>query len=518
MGFSLLPTLLILVFKLALLRRVGPDIYGSDSHFYILQTDLIRQSNRHVLRSCPVFIGSQNFANPFLLQWLASFLSSEHLECWQAYVPIFFKSITTYVLSLTAGVSFYVIYHTGLLEANAAALLAGILYGFSPINRNANPDNLSDFTFSPRSLGTLLASLSCITVVTGIVLNSIVLYVLAIILIALTCLGSKFAIQAVVFILAIIFGILGAWLQVLIVPVGMLVAIIVSKGYYWHVLVQQIRHLKLYATKLARENIPYVRSIFTTLDLPRAVWYLVTGRLRSLYWLIRCDVIFKGMAMYPVHLVCGVILIVYRNFWVENPWLYALAVLWFASLVVFVITSLPWFKFIGEADRYLEFVGFLPATVLVSLWLINPDLSNSTVRLVVLLLLLTWYQLIGEASPPPIQTPSRDRKELWGFLSKLSQQNARAVSIPLNDAPEFIYRTNIPCVWPFPLDASTAHLIYKYPIPLLDFTYLDKHYDINYVVVRKRFLKVHEVQKAVSPLSLVYENAEHQVYKLAGKA
>lgn len=512
---GLLASVLIFFSKLSLVRRVGTSPYGSDVYFHLLYADIIRTNKHRVSVVDSRFLLLPIFRYPPGLHWLFSFLSRDLLEKYQAYIPVLIKSLVTYIVAAAAGyVSLHVHPGKGLLAAESA-LVAGLVYGLSPINRNANRNNLSDFAFGPRSLGVLLSSLACFLAIAMTMHISFFKTGLLVILIAFTCLSSQFGFQSILFILGVYAVISGFWQGPVFVLCGVVLAIAVTGGLYWKILKNRLtQHLKVHARRLADEVRGDVRSIFTTLDLLRLPWYLVRRRFGKAWVLAQKNVALRGIVLFPVHLICGFLLVRYQSAWQQNAWLHCLAALWLSALIVFALVSLPWFKFVGEADRYLEYVGFFPATILAVILL--PYIAGDKLIIGVIFLLLgLCYQVINDLSPAPDQVSSAEEEHLWGHLGELSSKGARLLCIPITDSYRFIYRAGIPCAM---FGAITEEVyektMYSYPIPRLDFEFFQENYGVTHILVRKRYLRRPEIEDAVRHLAVEFETSEHSLYEL----
>ncbi|MDQ3820562.1 MAG: hypothetical protein M3362_23165, partial [Acidobacteriota bacterium] len=430
---SFIAAFLTFVSKLALIRLVGRDRFDTDTYFHLVYADVIRRNHHKLPRRAPALAMIERYSYPYGFHWACSFLSRDRLERYQALIQVAIKCSVVYTLSVITGLVFLRSSNGQTLVAGYAALSAGLIYGLSPLNRNSNPVSPHDLSLSPRALGVLLSSLGCTVAVFAAAEQRIDLALIAVLLMSITCLTSKFGLQCFVFILPICFAFLRAWRMMLILPSGILVAILISRGYYLYVLEGQVRHLSFYARRIVHEHPSTQQHIFKTPANLLKIIRQVFGRypLSAWYILVR-DPMLRGIALYPLHLLCGLSILAGAHIWRADLWLNALAALWLATLFVGLATFLPWLRFLGEGDRYLEFVGFVPATILVLA--ILPLISGWMATITILVIVFGVFMIVADLTTKPREHITEDERELWACLNHLAGDKVRAVCLPLREA------------------------------------------------------------------------------------
>ncbi len=513
---ALLPALAALAFKFLVLGRIGREPSGTDVFFYLLMADGARAGNHRMPDRFPLFLGSDRFFLPPLMAVLGSFVNRATLDR-HHYLPSFLaKAGLAFITGVASGLTAATAVPGQVSLAVGATLVGGLAYVVAPINRHANPSNVSDFNFSPRPFAALLSGVACLTAVAAGAFHGVLLHAAAALLVALACLTAKFAVQAVVFILTLalpaLFG-LETWL---VVPGGVGVAILLTRGGYWHSLVDQFRHLHYYARVMAPTHLPHVRSPLTSDSLARMAHNLLLGKMEAFRQeLLYRDYTTRGLLLYPVHAMVGPILLF--GGLPDGPWTTGLVGLWLASVVVWLLTGLPKLAFLGEADRYLEYVGFLPATILFSTWLATLSTERPMAAAGLTALVFTVFFLIAEIFPPIAVAAGAERSGVWNWLKAAGVSGARVVCVPVNLAYEIVYRTGVPTLYPLPWAQTKHDLWSRYPVPTMDLRMLNTRFGITHLLVDKGYLGDPAVSGAVAGFTVAYADEHFAVYAFAAQ-
>ncbi|MGA6826579.1 hypothetical protein ACO9S2_03075 [Nitrospira sp. NS4] len=508
--------------KLIILRRIGKAPFGSDTYFYLSLTDQMRRNDHTIPLNADFLFGGtgKNWALPSLVPLLCSYVPRAWLDRNQALIPIGAKVAAVFALAFFTG---WLCFHSGLSATSAAmaALTAGLLYALSPINWNANRANLSDFTFSPRAVATLFSVLAGLLALIAVALGDWLITGLAVGAVAGSILTAKFSAQVCAFILPLTALFTGESRYLEVAVGGFAAAILLSRGHIWRSLNTQIRHLAFYARKLVHENAPY-RSPFGSLDVLRIPLFLIQWRWAELRALLMSNIMFRGLVLYPVHLALGAILLIdyagHGSFVVgmnaverHTVWL------WIAALTVFLLTSLRPLHFLGEADRYLDYFGFAPATAILAIWLVSVPTPTG---LAVLAALVAATAVIAARplAQPPRQAHDPDLTAACAFLVAVGRRETRILTVPITLGFEVHYKTGLPCFFPLPLDESSRDLILRYPIPLMDLSAMRARFGVTHLLtardIEQREL---EVAAAVSGLQPMLDNSTYRVYALADR-
>lgn len=502
------------------MRHIGGAIYGSDAYFYLAYADQIRR-NRHKIPEAPDFCfggTEQGWAIPSLLPWLLSYFPTPVVVKRHSLISTVPKVLLVFVLSLFAG--WLALERQQSVNAAAiASLAAGIIYTLSPLNWNGSRVNRTDFTASPRALSALICT--CVAI-SACVWSSgtFALYATTLILTVLAVLTAKFAIQVCVFIVPVA-ALFACDVYLAMVPIfGILLAILLQPRQMTLSLIAQIKHLAFYSRKLRADSgilkTPFDGKVF------RALLLAATQKdLNDAFSILRQDVVLRSLLLYPAHILLVLIVLLDQDSFQEIGRT-SLRVLffWFASFIVFLAIALRKFQFLGEPDRYLEYLGFFPPTILVSIWLIERAPGHAFAWSAWLLIAF-WAFLVMVAfrlSPPPQQKPNEEMADLCRHIAS-NKEFERLVTIPMNISFQIAFLSGRPCMYPFPTDDSSRALIHRYPIPALDFNVFVRKFSATHVVVvRNVEERDEEVRQSTNGLSEVYSNSRFRVFRLTEPA
>jgi hypothetical protein len=509
-------SLIALAAKLVILRRIGSAPFGSDTWFYLGYTHQMRRNGHRVPSNVDFLFGGTTigWAIPSLLPWLFSFAPRAWLDRHHALVPIGAKVATVLVLSLGTGAVALELLPP--VPAGLAAFAAGVIYALSPVNWNANPSNLSDFTYSPRAAATLCSVAAGLTTVLAAVHNDWILALASVVAIAASVLTAKFSAQVCALILPLMTLFTGDSTYTYLTAIGFLLAVVVSRGQILASLATQLRHLIFYARDLVNHRSKH-RSPLQTLDFVRVPLFLFQRRWRDLRTLCFTNIVFRGLLLYPVHMALAIILI---GDWLAGGAFLAgvsnagrsMLLLWLATILMFMLTSLRQLLFLGEADRYLDYLGFAPATLVLALWLMWTSVAASAAT-VVFLAVATW--LAFRLSPPPRQDVDHAMEALCGYLAAMCPPRSRLLPVPITMSFELNYKTGLESFFPLPLDDSSRDVILRYPIPAMDLHMMRNRFGVTHFVLQMSFAeRTHQVAAAVADLDCLFDNGTYRVYDL----
>ncbi|MBT5379780.1 MAG: hypothetical protein HN675_05070 [Opitutae bacterium] len=506
---------LVLILKLSHLTRIGTDLTALDSEFHLMLIKRIKENNHNPFNLHDKrFLIQPTFYYPPLLHWLLSFFKFDYVIRYQSYIPIFFKSLIVFVIGLITGL---IIKGTTALDsdiyAGSAALLAGIAYGVSPMNRCNYWWAMYDYQLSPRSLGMLLTICLQAFYLAYIMSGSYWWVLMCSSIFAGTCLASRFALQAQIFLLLGLFIIQKSLIPFYILTSGILLATILSRGFFIQLGVVHFRHLYTYATRIAFEH-PDTQftSSLTSWNIFRFPYYILKFRYDNLIDLVQRDVVARAFVFYPVHIVTTLFIIKEWQVILENPTYRLLATFWGIALISFIATSFKYTKFLGEADRYMEFAGIFPSTLLFVILGLNNEI-NQLIFALTLCMVSGWYFVLQNYLPNQYFKKSNEHTKLDKFLETLDPVTCTFVSVPCNHARPLAYRHGFKLMHYVNISDRKMYdkYIHSYPIPKLDATLLDEH-RVTHILVQKNFIDNSYVDNMLKTHHPVYKSNTHIVF------
>jgi hypothetical protein len=313
----------------------GDKLSSGDTFFHLLISESIRKHQWKYPSSFQnvIFIeGDKNYnylAYPPLIHYITALFP---IRLHQKVAKIFNLIILSFVSSLAASFAYTITSNL------AISIFSSIFVVF----------NLSVFelvvSFTPRPLGILFYSL---VIYIAILCPQNLLSILALaVLVMLISLTHKFAMQVVIFGLLPYAFIFDRPYFLLSFVFGLLLSILVSKGFYIKILKEHIIWLYFYSFSHRQAHITdKLRSVFS-----RNFWYLA--------------------------IVASIVLLFIRN---NEDFLYTdliakLAFWAFITIVIALIVSVPALSFLGEEYRYVEY-GVFPVGITSSLLIVSSNIQ-----------------------------------------------------------------------------------------------------------------------------------------------
>ncbi|MBW1788825.1 MAG: hypothetical protein JRK53_19760 [Deltaproteobacteria bacterium] len=331
-------------------RLVLPDARDKDAYYHMLAARTIRKNRYRMPRTLDELILPGIYDYPPLFHYLmALFPEARHaaVERWAGAILDAALGLTVYLFSLycLAGLGWE-------KEPATAALWISVLLLFSPSLTSVGTGPRA-YQGTPRTLGELLFLLSMACSTVGALEGSVAFLIAAGVFGGLLMLTSKFGVQVFLLIHAVHLLILGSMVWLAVPVMSVIWALIFSWGHYGRVASGHWAHCRYYRRAISRR------------------FYMVTGKNR---W---ADVkaVIPNLIRAPKKAARTLLMDnTYFLLIIKNPqlfyviWLYMsarppgnpvshLLATWVAGgLLAFCLTSLKPFLFLGEADRYLEYV------------------------------------------------------------------------------------------------------------------------------------------------------------------
>lgn len=329
-------------------RLLAPHNIDGDAYDFLLQIEDIRKAGHRRPDKPSQVVTSGVYAYPYFLLWVLSFLPEPALERVERY----FSGISDLVF---AGLILSLV---PLDILTVQQTLPGlVVFLFSPQFMRPNFSHANGL--SGRKPGLFLASASLLGLVLATIGGELAFFAVAIVVAAAMMLTSKFSLQAWFFVV-LGFGVLVDPLALVVIPAALVLAVVGSRGRYWHILRGHLSHVQDYAKTKQYKRFDH--------SFPNPIrWALAL--LRADTWRDRMEIVYETR---------------WLRILVDTPYIpvtilvYGLAVregvslgvplgihVWMGILIAcFVLISMPHLLFLGEAERYLEY-ALLPAVVLI---------------------------------------------------------------------------------------------------------------------------------------------------------
>jgi hypothetical protein len=504
-----LPLGVIVFLTRALFRMRHPKVRGSDALFHLHVSEEIRNNHYRMPDTINGFIIETPFDYPALVHFFLAFASKKRREKIEPYFgPVIdtFQALVLFVFGL---------YLTNSYEVS---LLSGFLFAFFPLL--VKTDSRVYF-LSPRPFGELFLSMAIIFSLHFVWFSNPGSVLLALFFLSIVFLSSKFGVQAALFLHVIMSILLLTFLPILIFFGGLLVAIAISRGYYLKLLRGQIRH-SIYFRRIGVGRHSWTRQVsgfegikvaFRTRDFKKMAVTLLKNPVVYVF-------------SYAPLLFMLFVLLAVRFDVIMNDFILRSLLIWsLASLGAVLLVSTKPLRFLGEAERYLEY-GVVPICLFVSMVMFQAGAQY----LWVILTLVVAYSIVFMAlnyrlsvvefteRPPSIS----DTSEIMAKLNTIPI--SRIICIPTQTSYDIAYFTDHKSLYwggNIPLDPfSTTEFIIifkdEYPFPNPDLGLLIKKYRIDRIIFWKDSMSRAPpgYEYDFIPYDVEYENASYILYSV----
>lgn len=516
----------IIILLIALLFRTFPLILGwieinsGDVIFHLLCAEKIRENKFKIpykIKGC-LLPGIYDY--PPLFHWLLALFSQKKRESISPLISPFFDLIHILIIS---AFTLYILNSMGhpLIEvslpiASTAALLfasspALLYYGIGPRSYSA----------TPRTLSELFAATTFFLAAVYYNEGSIIFLCYACIFSALTLLTNKFGGQVIIF-FSIGLAIILRLPQFLLLPlIGILLALLLSNGFYKAVVIGWFKH-SLLLKNIIIDRHPIINSRNRTALFGQAKAYLLksdfSGFIRALYHIsinnTYAILIFRNLLLILllINLISKVTDVLYNKF---ELFLVSWIII---SLIAFFATSLRPFLFLGESERYVEYS--VPAQAI-----LFPLLNLSEYLLIILLILnIIFYilnLLIIKKTFKMHQEESHKISDLLNWFNEKGIHDKRILTIHV-EPYLLVYRTNNYVLWPPGNFTEISVNMFKslweeFGWPNKNLKRIIENYDIDLIAVDKKGLN-YALTKGwkynLSAYKNIYDNGYYSVYEI----
>ena len=527
MEFISLLVILILTFLLRalpwILRITGES---SDQFYHFLWAEKIRENKFKCPKRAKGFLLPGIYDYPPLFHYLLALFSRNKRE----QLAPFFSAIidTIHVLVIYTFILYvaqtpeFAIY---IPNPSLTACVAALLFATSPslLYHGVGP---RAFHATPRTLGELFFTVSFLFGCIYYLQESLLALFLSCIFAGLVFLTSKFGSQVMIF-FSIILALFLQSLFFITLPVfGLIAALALSRGHYRKVFIGGIKHSlhirnTLHRTFLKYRNNPSeFKNIISNIkkkdfiEFSRSCLRIITDNTYVIL-VIRNAMLF------------GVFYLVLKQleFATTNNVLFFLFSWIVASLIIFFLTSLRPFLFLGEAERYIE--HSVPAQVILLSVLFT--FTSPSIHLM-LIALLTYHGLFYAANIALIYgvykssySGGDDKEELFNWLTTEAVTGKKILTIPDTDHNELVYKTDNAVLFPpanFTLITEDLFndLWGELPWPTRDLQRLIESYGLDIIIVNKKQID-YSLKRGwyydLSPYTKVHENNVYVVYQTA---
>jgi hypothetical protein len=199
----------------------------------------------------------------------------------------------------------------------------------------------------------------------------------------------------------------------------------------------------------------------------------------------------------------------------------------FASIVIFFITSLKWFSFLGEAERYFEYSAWA-ITLLFVIVCYKNNYYNLLIYLLILhvcIVLINFTASVRQNIRKALRIEeNKNLEQILEFLKSKSEGRVLSIPTKLNFILGYFISNSLKFYYQFIVEDKINgfkkqcedEIVYNYIIP--DFEHFIDKYMVNIIVVEKKAIraskKKYNLDYNFSKFKITLENEEFLIYEL----
>jgi len=451
-------------------RLLLKEAWNSDTYFHIATSRMIRKNNHKIPSTKEVFLLKNEIDYPWLFHWILSFIPNSKIHLAEKLSSAVLDTLHVAIAMVFTKILFINTQYENIY------LMVGILIATSPsfLKVGIGP---RAYNATPRVFSQLLFMLYLCAIVLYYHTGNIWYLPFSIIFSALIFLSSKFGIQILVLLSAVLLF-FGYMTPFIIVFLGFLFAMLLFRNHIILILKNHFISMHYYFTTLL-ENFHglleqkacvacYLRRFKNNIFSPKFLnWFFMDQNPWHIFLFFTPHILF----------------IIFFRFNLDNTTTLIYDI-FLASFIIFILVSFKYFAFIGEAERYLEHT-ILFQYILFSIFLTH----NSIVFLYVLIFIhFIYYSQFVRLFVKYGNKSENIPKKLFPLLDKIDKE--KSIIFPLGSYAWhlFYYLKKAQICFPSSgwntviKEDELELLIGNYPYPGTNISNLIHIYNIDYIV------------------------------------
>lgn len=455
--------------------------FGVDVWTRLTEADLVRKNHHRIPeRINKGFIIKGRFDYPPLFPLILSYIPKKTLEQYQGFVSPFFDSIHCFAIFLIA---------YQLTNHIEIAIVSQLIYMLTPLVA------LENSYLTPRSFGYLNFTLAIYPLLLYSQDPRLIYLIIGCIFTTVIFLSHRFATQSFLFIV-IFFSIVDrTFFYIIVFAIGMLIAIILTKGYYLRVLKGHLANIYFWVLNY-QYRFSHQVKINTNNEKKQDFVIFVYKLLSKLspIALLGTNIWIVSAFVFLYARIANIEFIP-----LENPMFYKMT-LWILFFYIFAIAVLSIKRLIpiGEGQRYIE-MATAPTSILSSVLLfslLNSGLKHPSLYIFIFLLIVNLLIIIFIQNKAVIKDKDRtlniDMKKIYEFINNMPTI-PRIMCIPHQITTMTLYNTKAEVL----VNADNEKLMTMldfYPVIKKPIEETAKKYQLNYLLLRESFAKINDLK------------------------
>jgi len=378
-------------------RTLDDTTYSSDALVHLLIAREIRENGYRIPTSIEDTVVPGEFSYPFLAHYILAVVPEPYYETVDRYASFGFDL-------LFIGL-FFILYRIQVLDFFEMTVASFVFIATPQLVRIDRPHGTG---FSPRKFGSFLTSVSLLLFLYWLSTGVVVYFIASVVTGSGILLTSRFSTQAYTAIL-VCFSVLLSPQAIIVLLLSFLLSFLTTRGFYF----QLIRSHLLFSYRYAlTKQYDRLYDGFKSIDTVKRL--LAVRSPKDLLRAIDNSILLRGFFDIPLllPLIVGYV-VAGRPAQVPNGFS-----LWIViCLGLFVLTSVYHLRFLGGAERYLEF-ALLPAITIVAKWIGSGGVVYTVV--VVLSMAVGLSVIVVSMYFVTSQPATEDRKNLMDAINQLN--------------------------------------------------------------------------------------------------
>lgn len=482
-------------------RLLRPYKTDTDTWYHISSISSIVKNNFKIPQCNFGFLLGGKYDYPYIAHWLSAIILKNRIIKYEKFVGPFVD--TLYILSGYLYMKYLIEFYK--LDIQNMGILYFLLTGFS-ITMLKISTGPRIYSFTPRVFGEFFIFLFFIFLHVYFLEQNYLFLIIAIIFSAIALNTSTFGSQVLCFISMILSFFTVSFIPIASFILSVILAFIISKGHYKYIVLQQLKYSYQYA-KYGQFNHPSVKNRNKLNQYISFFKFLFKLDLKNAYVIFISDLTFLNIFYKNLDVLIGIFVVFYFSF--LDDFIYDLIL---SFCIVFFITSFKPFLFLGESDRYLDYLIIF--TTVIIIFTLEQKKIYILICVEIFLYILTLFLYLKSSDDygkqfleamEYINVNVREKKDyvLHGILRTYINYPLSVLTGISSLAIEANYVFNLSC---------DKKLMPSDTLYTNDFEYLYTQYGVNIIVVNKKNLSK-EIKYDFSNFDIFYENKKYIVFK-----
>jgi hypothetical protein len=493
--------LIVLSFIIRLLPRIiKPNKTDSDTWYHISSVMSIYNNGMKIPKCNDGYILGGKYDYPYLAHLIVAFFSKSNILKYERFIGPLVD--TFYIIVGFYYFSFILNYYD--IKDNGQLINFLLLLVFSPsmLKISTGP---RIYSFTPRVFGELFIFIYFISLHMYLLDDNIIFLILAILFGSFALNTTTFGSQVLVLFSLILSILLENYLPLITLILSLIFAFIISGGHYFNIIKQQLKYTKQYAL-YGQFNHPALQKRNRLIQYVNFFKYLFKLKLKNAYTIFHSDLVFINIIYknFDVIIAFGILFLIdLEQSFIEN--------LFLSGLIIFLVTSFRPFLFLGESDRYFDYLVIF-SIVLISLYL-PQNIVNIILIINIIYYIMTLFLYFSSS-----ERYGKDYLDAMVFIrNNIGEKNKYVIHGILNSYINYslyvlsdINALAIETNYVYDL-AKDKRLMPKDTLYTNDFNYLYHKYGVNIIIANKKYL-YNDIMYNFSDFKVFYENSKYIVY------